>query len=43
MVFLHEINNFRVKIAVFPKFVTISTDLATLDSMASFVPKYWLN
>ena len=28
--------------AVFPKIITISTDLAISNSMSSFVPKYWL-
>ena len=46
IVFVHEIKNFKVKliiIAVFPKIMTISTHLAILNSMSSFVPKYWLN
>ena len=38
-----RINNFRVKITVFPKIMTILTDLAISNSMSSFVPKYWLN
>ena len=29
--------------AVFPKIMTISTDLAIYNSMSSFVSKYWLN
>ena len=41
--FLHEIKNFRVKIAVFPKTMTISTDLAILNNMSNFVPKYSQN
>ena len=28
---------------VFPKVMTISTDLAISNSMSSFVPKHWLN
>ena len=43
IVFVHEIKNFRVKIAVFPKIMTISTHLAISNNMSSFVPKYWLN
>ena len=29
--------------AIFAKIMTISTDLAILDSISSFVPKLWLN
>ena len=28
---------------VFPKIMTILTDLAVSNSISSFVPKYWLN
>ena len=28
---------------MFPKIMTILTDLAISNSMSSFVPKYWLN
>ena len=42
-VFLHDIKNFRANIAVFPGIMTISTDLAILNSMLRFVLKYWLN
>ena len=31
------------KIAVSPKIMTISSDLAISNSMSSYVPKYWLN
>ena len=31
------------KIDVFPKIMTISTDLAISNTISSFVPKYWLN
>ena len=30
------------KVAVFPKIMNISTDVAILNSISSFVPKYWL-
>ena len=42
IVFLHEIKNFKGKIAAFPKIMTISTDLA-ISNMSSFVPKYCVN
>ena len=38
--FSHEIKG---KIAVFPKIMIISTDLAISNSMSSFANKYWLN
>ena len=37
IVFLRDVKNFGGKMAVFPKLMTISTDLAILDSMSSFV------
>ena len=42
IVFLRQIKNFMVKIAVFSKIMTISTDFAISNSMPNFVPKYLL-
>ena len=30
-------------VAVFPKIMTIFTDMAISNTMSTFVPKYWLN
>ena len=40
---LHEIKNFKGKMAISSKIMATPTNWAISNSMSSFVPAYWLN